>query len=244
MEWPAWSARHYARLLQEPVYRQVFSQTALLSAAVTVLTLVLGYPLAFVLSRARPRLRRLMLLVVAVPFWTSVLVRSYAWLVLLQQQGAVNQALIGLGIVEQPIQLVYNGIGVILGMTYVLLPFMVLVIFAALRRIDSTLLIAASTLGANRATIFWRIVLPLSWPGIAAGVMLVFILGLGFFVTPALLGGLRQITVGMVIDVQMNRLLDWAFGSALALSLVGIVLTLASLAYRSQDIRRLAGREI
>jgi putative spermidine/putrescine transport system permease protein len=235
------NTRHYARLLGEPMYARVFLNTGVLAGAVTLLALVLGYPLAFVLWRATPRTRRLLFIAIAVPFWTSILVRSYAWLVILQQRGVVNELLVRAHILERPIQLVYNATGVVLGMTYVLLPFMVLSLYTALRNIDTALPIVAATLGANRQTVFWRIIVPLSWPGITAGVSIVFVLGLGFFVTPALLGGLGQTTVGMLIDAQMNRVLDWGFGSAIAILLTAVIMTVASVAYRNAAVRRLAG---
>jgi putative spermidine/putrescine transport system permease protein len=230
----------YARLVREPVYAQVFLNTAFLAAVVTIAALALGYPLALTAAMATPRVRRVLVLVVAVPFWTSLLVRSYAWLVLLQQRGIVNQVLLDLHVIDEPLQLVYNATGVVLGMTYVLLPFMVFSLFASIRAIDPKLYRTAATLGASRTEIFWRVLVPLSRSGVVAGSSIVFVLAIGFFVTPALLGGLRQTTIGMLIDAQINKILDWPFGSALALTLTVIVVSIAMLATRSSAaVRRL-----
>lgn len=233
--------RHYERLMSEPIYSQVFLNTAFIAALVTLLCLLLGYPFALVITRVGGRTSRLLFLIALVPFWTSILVRSYALLVMLQHQGVVNRLLVGLHLTSQPIPLVYNLVGVVLGMAYVLLPFMILSLYASLRSIDNKLSIVAATLGADRRTIFWRVLMPLSRPGIVAGSVLVFILGFGFFITPALLGGLGQTTVGMVIEAQMNRLLDWGFGSSLAVALTAVIVTLAWVAGRRIEFRLMLG---
>lgn len=235
--------QHYVRLASEPVYGQVFLNTAYISALVTVLCIVLGYPLAFFLVGISERKRHFVLALVLVPFWTSILVRSYAWLVLLQQQGVINRALLETGLVVEPLTLVHNLTGVLAGMTYVLLPFMVLSLYAALRNIDRSLPLAAASLGADRLTVFWRVFVPLSRPGLFAGSVLVFVLSFGFFITPALLGGLGETTAGMVIDAQMNRILDWNFGAALAVTLTVIILTMTAVAARVLDPQLLMGRE-
>lgn len=231
----------YARLVAEPIYAQAFLNTAFLAAAVTLACVVIGFPLALVMATATYRVRHLLVVVVAVPFWTSLLVRSYAWLVLLQQRGVVNHLLLDLRLIDEPLRLVYNATGVILGMTYVLLPFMVFSLFASLRSIDPALFRAAATLGANRREIFWRVLVPLSRSGLVSGCGIVFVLAIGFFVTPALLGGLEQTTIGMLIDAQINKILDWPFGSALALTLTAFVVGFTLLVTRSSPaLRRFA----
>lgn len=228
----------YARLVTEPVYAQAFLNTAFLAAVVTLGCLFIGFPLALVMATATFRARHLLVVVVAVPFWTSLLVRSYAWLVLLQQRGVVNHLLLKLRLVDEPLRLVYNATGVILGMTYVLLPFMVFSLFASLRSIDPMLFRTAATLGANRREIFWRVLIPLSQSGLVSGCGIVFVLAIGFFVTPALLGGLEQTTIGMLIDAQINKILDWPFGSALALTLTAFVVLVTLLVTRSSPAVR------
>lgn len=228
----------YARLVAEPVYGQAFLNTAFLAAAVTLACVLIGFPLALTMATATDRVRQLLVVVVAIPFWTSLLVRSYAWLVLLQQRGVVNRLLMDLRLVDEPLRLVYNATGVILGMTYVLLPFMVFSLFASLRAIDPMLFRTAATLGANRREIFWRVLVPLSRSGLVSGCGIVFVLAIGFFVTPALLGGLEQTTIGMLIDAQINKILDWPFGSALALTLTAFVVGVTVLVTRSAPATR------
>ncbi|HEX6369805.1 MAG TPA: ABC transporter permease [Longimicrobium sp.] len=219
----ALSWRHYERLLREPVYADVFLRTIGISALITLCCLLLGYPLALLISGTAPRMRRVLLAAVLVPFWMSLLARTYAWLVLLQRRGVVNQLLTGLHVTVEPLPLVHSLTGVILGMTYVLLPYMVLSLCAALARMDPSLPLAAATLGADRLTVFWRIVLPLTARGAVAGSALVFVLGLGFFITPALLGGPRETMVGVLIDAQLNRSSDAGLGAAVAVCLTLIV---------------------
>lgn len=237
------SGAHYERLVREPVYWSVIVNTVSIAALVTVFCAVLGFPAALFLTRVSGRWRRLVLCLVLVPFWTSLLVRTYAWLVLLQQQGVVNRVLIETRLVDSPLSLVHNRLGVVVGMTYVLMPFMVLSIYAILKDVDHALPLAAATLGAGRMMIFWRVLVPLGLPGVTAGTVLVFVLSLGYFITPALLGGLSETTIGMVIEAQMNRLLDWGFGSALSVSLTTAVLLLAAIAHRWLDPKLLAGED-
>jgi len=240
---PTLTLAHYARLTSEPVYGRVFLNTALLAGAVTIVCLTLGYPLALTMFLSKARVRRALLACVVIPFWTSILVRSYAWLVLLQQQGIVNKTLMALHATTRPLSLLYNAASVVIGMAYVLLPLMTLTLFSSLSTIDPRLSIAAATLGASRSAIFRRVLLPLSRPGILAGATLVFVLALGFFITPALLGGPAHTTVGMLIDVQMNRLLDWGFGSALAMSLTFTVCLLVALGGSNLHVRLLSGSQ-
>src|SRR5581483_4528712 len=177
----------YRQIVRVPVYLRVLGLTFRTAAVVTAACLLLGYPLAYVLVGVRPRLARLLTIVVVLPFFTSIIVRTYAWMVLLGRKGLVNQWLVALGLAPAPLPLLYNQAGVVIGMTYVLLPFMVLTLFSVMRSIDPTLVRAAHGLGASRIQAFARVFLPLSWPGIAGGALLVFILALGFFITPALM---------------------------------------------------------
>lgn len=216
------SLQFYAKALHDPVYRDVFALTAWIAAAVTALALLLGYPVAYLLATTTPGWRVFGFMMVMLPLWTSVLVRTYAWMVLLGRNGVVNKALIAWGITERPIAFLYTTQGVLIGMTHVLLPFMVLPLYGAIRRLDPALLQAASGLGAPGWRVLWRVVLPLTAGGIAAGTVLVFVLSLGFFITPALLGGGRVVMIGVLIQQQVGELLDWNFAAALSMLLLAM----------------------
>lgn len=219
---PALTLRHYAKLVGAPVYLKILANTFEISLVVTLLALVLGYPVAFLLATARARTAGLLLACVMLPLWTSVLVRTYAWMVLLGRRGVVNEALQGLGFLDAPLPLLYNRLGVTIGMVHVLLPFMILPIYSVMKGIDVELVKAAQNLGADRRQAFLRVYLPLSLPGIAAGCLLVFVTALGFFVTPALLGGRGDMMIAMLIEIQVRELLDWEFASALAVALLAV----------------------
>ncbi|ATA24656.1 ABC transporter permease [Brenneria goodwinii] len=213
---PDFTWKHYLRIVQEPVWINVLWITLRISLWVTLSTLLLGYPLAWVLVRLKPRTANIFLILVIIPYFTSVLVRTYAWMVLLGTEGVVNQLLIAAGLVSQPLKLMYSSTGVLIGMTYILLPYMILALYSVMRGIDLSLLNVAESLGASRSRAFWRIIVPLSLPGVAAGGLLVFILSLGFFITPALMGGPQQTMISMVIESQIETYFDWGFGSALS----------------------------
>jgi putative spermidine/putrescine transport system permease protein len=215
---------HYARLVEEPIYLQVIAITFQIALFTTLGTLLLGYPLAYVLSSLPPRTVGLAMTIVVVPYFTSVLVRTYAWMVLLGTEGVVNQALRALGMPGAPYKLMYNRFGVLLGMVYILLPYMVLSLYSVMRGIDRGLLRAADSLGASRFKAFRRVFLPLSMPGIAAGCLLVFILALGFFITPALMGSQQDAMISMVIENQVETYFDWGFASALSAVLLALTL--------------------
>ena len=210
------SGQWYAKALTDPLYLDVFIITAEIALAVTVASLLIGYPVAYLLATTTSGWRAFGFLVVMLPLWTSVLVRTYAWMVLLGRNGIVNRALLALGAIEQPLPLLYNLSGVLLGMTHVLLPYMVLPIYGSLRRIDPDLVRAAEGLGAPAWRVFFRIHLPVTLPGIAAGGVLVFVLALGFFITPALLGGGKVMMIAVLIQQQVGELLDWNFAAALS----------------------------
>jgi putative spermidine/putrescine transport system permease protein len=224
---PGFTLRHYARLFGSPAYARILANTFEISLVVTLAALVLGYPVALLLATARARLAGILLACVMLPLWTSVLVRTYAWMVLLGRRGLINEALQGLGVANTPLPLLYNRLGVTIGMVQVLLPFMVLPIYSVMKGIDVELLNAAQNLGANRRQSFLRVYLPLSLPGVAAGCLLVFVTALGFFVTPALLGGRGDMMIAMLIETQVRELLDWEFASALSVTL--LVLTAGTL---------------
>ena len=215
---------YYAQIWRVPVYLTVIWRTFQTSALVTLLCLALGYPLAYVLATLRPRVAQLLMIVVILPFFTSIIVRTYAWMVLLGRNGVVNQYVTWLGLTDGPLPLLYNKGGVLIGMTYVLLPYMILTVYSVMRGIDPAFVRAAHSLGASRWQAFRKVFLPLSLPGIAGGTLLVFILSLGFFITPALMGGPSDVMIAMLIEREVEFTLNWSFASALAVIL--LVLTL------------------
>ena len=214
----------YRQIFRVPVYLQVLWGTFRVAALVTLFCLALGYPLAYALATCRPRMARLLTIIVILPFFTSIIVRTYAWMVLLGRNGIVNQYLVALGLTDTPLPLLYNQAGVVIGMSYVLLPYMVLTVYSVMRGIDPGLIRAAHSLGASRLQAFRRIFLPLSLPGIAGGTLLVFILSLGFFITPALMGGPGDVMIAMLIEREVEITLNWSFASALAVVLLALTL--------------------
>jgi ABC-type spermidine/putrescine transport system permease subunit I len=225
----------YRQIFRVPVYLQVLLATFKVSAVVTIVCLALGYPLAYMLAARRPRTAQLLIIIVVLPFFTSIIVRTYAWMVLLGRNGIVNQYLMALGLTDKPLLLLYNQGGVVIGMSYVLLPYMVLTVYSVMRSIDPGLVRAAHSLGASRLQAFRRVFLPLSLPGIAGGTLLVFILSLGFFITPALMGGPGDMMIAMLIEREVEITLNWSFASALAVIL--LALTLAGFAGYNRIVR-------
>lgn len=217
---------NYARLLH-PSYQLTLLSTFELATVVTASCLVLGFPLAYLASQMRPRPASLIMLCVLFPFWTSLLVRTYAWLVILQRRGLVNSTLQYLGVIEEPMRLVYNFTGTVIGMVHVMLPFMVLPLYAAMKSINVDYMQAAASLGAPPVKAFWQIFVPQAIPGVLAGLIVVFVLSLGFYVTPALLGGGKVIMWSMQVERAMEVYADW--GAASALGVVLLVITIGVL---------------
>lgn len=191
------------------IYVQVFGRTLWLSLLVTVICLLLGYPVAYLLAHLPPRVGNLLLIMVLLPFWTSLLVRSTAWVVILQQQGILNDLLIAVGLIDERLQLIFNRFGVVVAMTHILLPFMILPLYSVMKTIPPVYMRAAQSLGATPCTAFWRVYVPQSAPGVGAGTLLVFILALGYYITPALLGGPTDQMVSYFIADHTNRSLNW-----------------------------------
>ncbi|HEY3064180.1 MAG TPA: ABC transporter permease [Methylomirabilota bacterium] len=229
----------YRQVASTSVYLTVIGLTFRTAAMVTAFALLLGYPLAYVLATVRPRVARVLVVIVVLPFLTSIIVRTYAWMVLLGRNGVVNQYAIALGLTDAPLRLLYNPAGVVVGMTYVLLPFMVLTLASVMRGIDPALVRAAHSLGASRWQAFRRVFLPLSTPGIAGGSLLVFILSLGFFITPALMGGPSDIMIAMLIEREVEFTLNWSFASTLAVILLALTLVGFAVYYRLLRLERL-----
>lgn len=217
---PVWGFQNFSVLIERPVYLRALGNTVVVSGTVTLVCLLLGYPLAYTIANAGPRLRRLLIFAVLIPFWTSLLVRTFAWMVLLQQKGLINQTLLQLGLIERPLTLIYNRIGVIVGMVHILLPFMILPLYSVLTRIDPTYSSAAASLGAPPVSNFLRVYLPLSLPGVLTGTVLVFVIGLGYYITPALLGGPGDTMISQLIEAQVAEFGRWGLAGALALILL------------------------
>lgn len=211
--------RNFALLAEDDLYRRALLGSLGIAAGATAICLLLGYPLAYGIARAKPRWRGYLLILAVLPFWTSFLLRVYAWKVLLQQSGALNQLLLALGVIDAPLPLLYSTGAVYLGVVYAYLPFMVLPIYASLARQEPALLEAAADLGARPWAAFLRITLPLSLPGVVAGSLLVFIPAVGEFVIPELLGGPDSLMIGRVLWTEFFSNRDWPLASALALAL-------------------------
>lgn len=227
---PAPTLSHYVELAGDDVFLHVFGNTLWTTVIVTAGTLLMGYPIALGLARAR-RLQPLMLIVVLLPFWTSVLVRSYAWMVLLGRHGLVNEALLALGMLDRPLRILNTPLAVHIAMIHILLPYMILPIANALRQIDPSLARAAAGLGAGPFGVFRQVTLPLSMPGVMAGVLLVFVLSLGFYITPALVGGPRDMTLSMLIAQRVEQL-DWAYAATLSAVLLATALAIIAIFQR------------
>jgi spermidine/putrescine transport system permease protein len=227
-----WSFESYRRLA-DPLYLAILWRSFAMAAAATALCLLFAFPAALFISRATSH-RNLYLQLVMLPFWTSFLVRTYAWLFLLRDTGLINTVLQTLGIIHSPLPLLYNDGAVLLGLVYGYLPFMVLPIYATLERLDPALAEAAADLGARPLTTVFRVIVPLAKPGIVAGSLLVFIPGLGAYLTPDLLGGGRTVMVGNLVQNQFTTARDWPFGSAISIALMAIVTLLLVLFLRRE----------
>ena len=221
-----WDA-NYLRLHEVPVYYRVLWRTILVSAEVALVCLVIGFPVAYKLSTATPVVTTVILGCIFVPFWTNLLVRSYGWIILLNPEGVINSALRRLGLIEAPLELVYNQLGVLIGMSQIMLPYAILPIFAVISRLDPSVMSAARSLGATPVQAFLKVYIPLTQPGIMAALLLVFTISLGFFVIPAILGGRTGVMLAQLIEFNINSTLNW--GMASALSAVLLVVTLALL---------------
>lgn len=205
---------------------RVILNTNGIGAVVTLLVLLIGYPVSYALSRARGFAFTLILLCIVLPYFTSTIVRTYAWMVLLGRNGLINQALLGLGLIGEPLDLLYNRIGVVIGMTYVLLPYMVLTLYAAMKAVDPRLLQAAEGMGASPGQVFRRVFMPLTLHGVVAGVLITFILAIGFFITPALMGGPGDIMIAMLIEREVELTQNWPTAAMMTIVLLAVTLIL------------------
>jgi putative spermidine/putrescine transport system permease protein len=227
---------------EQAVFIEVFARTFWISAVVAVLCALLGYPLAFMLANLPGRIAHVLLIFVLVPFWTSVLVRTAAWMVLLQDRGLVNDLLRDLGLIGDPLQLIYNRTGVYVAMTHVLLPYFVLPLYAVMKRVPAATQRAALSLGATPWQAFWRVYFPQTAPGVVAGALIVFILALGYYITPALVGGPEDQMISYFIAFYTNQSLNWGMAAALSLVLLAATLVLLLVQGRLSGRRELVMR--
>jgi len=238
---PRFTLTHYIHFFSAPVYLRVIMNTFKIATTVTLFCLVLGYPFAYLLSGVSPKMSNRLMIIVLIPFWVSLLVRTYAWMVLLGREGVINSLLIGLGLTTAPIKLIYNAVGINVGMVHILLPYMILNLYSVMKGIDRNLLKASENLGANRIQTFFRIFFPLSLPGVGGGCLIVFIMGIGFFITPALLGGTGDIMISQMIEAHVTTLLNWGFAFCASFILLGITLLILLVYNRFLGLDKLWG---
>ncbi len=210
----------------DPLYASIFATSARIALTATAIAVVIAYPAAYAISRAPVRRQTALLVLVMLPFWSNYLIRTYAWIVLLNREGLINRALAALGLVDQPLPMLYNEFAVVTGLVYNYLPFVILTVYSSIQRLNPEVLEASEDLGAPAWKTFHRVMLPLTLPGVAAGAVFVFVLSIGNFITPDLLGGGRFQMVGNLIYDQYLSARDWPFGSALAMALIAVMLLL------------------
>jgi ABC-type spermidine/putrescine transport system permease subunit I len=239
---PEFTMKNYIHFFKISSYSYVLVNTFKMSISVTVICLLLGYPIAYLLSTTSSRIKNLLMIMVILPFFTAFLVRTYAWMVILGRTGVLNQLLINWGFISSPLKLMHNLFGVYVGMVQILLPFMILPTYSVMAGINKDLMKAAENLGATPFRVFFHIFLPLSLPGVGGGSLLVFIIGLGFFITPALLGGISDVMISMFIETQVNQLLNWGFASAMAVILLAVTLLIFPIYNRFFGMGKFMGR--
>lgn len=233
---------NYKALLASTTYLKIFLNTFSVSALVTVVTLAIGFPVAWALAIMPSRWASIVFAVLLLSMWTNLLTRTYAWMVLLQRTGVINKTLMGLGLISEPLPLVNNLVGVTIGMTYIMLPFIILPLYGVIRKIDPAILQAAALCGATRWQALTRVLIPLATPGMVSGALMVFVMSLGYFVTPALLGGTANMMLAELIAQFVQSLVNWGMGGAAALVLLVVTLTLYAIQLRLFGTARMEGR--
>jgi putative spermidine/putrescine transport system permease protein len=231
---------NFIELWERPVYLRVIGNTVAISAIATPICVVLGFPVAHAMTYGSARLRRWLIFLVLLPFWTSLLVRTFATLILLERNGPLNALLIGLGLIGQPLPLLYNLAGLLIGAVQVLLPFVIFPLHASMTKIDPAYMQAALTMGATPVRAFFRVYLPLTLPGLMTGATLVFISVLGYFVTPAMLGGVRELMVAQLIQDQIGQFGNWGLAGALSLVLLAATGLLLGLLHATVGLKAVA----
>ncbi|MFZ0449514.1 MAG: ABC transporter permease [Desulfatiglandaceae bacterium] len=238
---PQFTLKHYIYFFTNSLYIRVMWITIEISVLTTLTSLVVGYILAYVLRRARPGIRNIFLMAILLSFMISLLVRNYSWILVLQRNGAINILLTYFGLIDHPLKLLHNKFGVVVGMTHIFIPYIAFPIYSVMMGMDLNLEKAAQNLGATRWQTFWRVSFPLSLPGIGAGALLVFIMALGFFITPALLGGRKEQMISNLIQIQVVDLLNWPFASAMSAILLVVTLIIFFIYNRYLGAERLWG---
>jgi putative spermidine/putrescine transport system permease protein len=238
--YPEPGLQNFAAIWERPVYLKVLGNTLLISAVVTPVVVLLAFPVAHLMAHGSPRLRRWLIFLVLVPFWTSLLVRAFATAILLQRHGVVNSLLITLGLVDEPLPLLYNFGGLLAGCVQVLLPFVIFPLYSSMVRIDPAYMKAAATLGASPVRAFMRVYLPLTLPGLLTGGILVFISTLGYYIIPALLGGPRQQMISQMIQDQIATFGNWGMAGALSLVLLAVAGAMLLLLQLTVGLREVA----
>lgn len=235
---PAPGLGNYQRLATSAAPLRVFATTLKLCAITTLVSILLGYGVAYAMAHVEGLHQRLLLVAVLIPLWISVLVRAFSWLVLLRDQGPVNDWLIAAGLTDAPLKLVRNELGVVIGMVHYLIPYAVLPIFAVMRGIDQRLLFASRSLGAGATTTFFRVYLPLTLPGVFAATVIVFVFGLGFYVTPAILGGGRVVMLAESVSVAILQTVRWGYGAAQSVVLLVLTLVLIGIMGKTVGLKK------
>lgn len=233
---------NYAELLGSATYLRIFANTFIVSGVVTVISLLIGFPVAWTLAIMPTRLASVIFAILLLSMWTNLLARTYAWMVLLQRTGVINKMLMAVGLIDRPLPLVNNLTGVTIGMTYIMLPFIILPLYGVIRKIDPAVLQAAALCGANRWQCLTRVLLPLAAPGMAAGALMVFVMSLGYYVTPSLLGGTANMMLAELVAQFVQSLVNWGMGGAAALVLLVVTLSLYALQLRLFGVQNTGGR--
>lgn len=217
---------YFREYFTKSLYTRILFNTIKLSFEVGIITILLGYPVAYLMNRVGPVCRMIIMGCVQIPFWTSLLVRTYAWIAMLQNQGVVNVMLQNLGLIKEPVQLLYNETGVLITMTYIMLPYMIFSISSVMGSIDPNILTASCSLGAGKAITFLKVFLPLSVPGIMSGFFIVFLNTMGYYIVPTLVGGQKSQMISQTIQNQLSGVLNWNFAAAISIVLVMVTLML------------------
>ena len=236
------SVENYSRMLDSKAYIRIFITTFKISFLTTLICALIGYPLTYFMSQLPKKWAGICMIGVLIPFWTSLLVRTYAWLVLLQKKGLLNNLLIDFEIISEPIKFVHNTSGTLIGMAHIMLPFLILPLYANMRSIDKDCVRAAASLGATPSRAFWTVFFPLSIPGLLAGLLIVFVLCLGFYVTPAVLGGGRVIMAAMKISSNIELYFSWGAASALGVVLLVVTMAILFIASKLVSIDQISNR--
>ena len=236
------SFENYTRMLESKAYIRIFITTFKISFLTTLICALIGYPLTYFMSQLPKKWAGICMIGVLIPFWTSLLVRTYAWLVLLQKKGLLNNLLLEFEIISEPIKFVHNTSGTLIGMVHIMLPFLILPLYANMRSIDKDCVKAAASLGATPSRAFWTVFFPLSIPGLLAGLLIVFVLCLGFYVTPAVLGGGRVIMAAMKISSNIELYFSWGAASALGVVLLVVTMVILFIASKLVSIDQISTR--